>query len=176
MRARVGADYPQVIDDAAALASIVGSITKQAAAAADSAPSSHRPQSGTRGGCCDSCIMLHSSIFFCRMHRLLTFIQAASSRPGSASSRPQSATSRGSNATPRSEFVVQNVAKQDPKSASRPSSARTADLDVEKISESEYVSVRCLVARSVFWCSADGFEQEDFESDDAAPENSARGR
>jgi hypothetical protein len=65
-RARVGADYPQVIDDAAALASIVGSITKQAAAAADSAPSSHRPQSGTRGGCCGSCIMLHSSIFFCR--------------------------------------------------------------------------------------------------------------
>jgi len=47
---------------------------------------------------------------------------------------------------------------------------------VEKISESEYVSVRCLVARSVFCCSADGFEQEDFESDDAAPENSARGR
>lgn len=68
--------------------------------------------------------------------------RTATSRPGSASSRPQSATSRGSNATPRSEFVVQNVSKQEQKSSSRPESARLSEVEAEKISESEYVSVR----------------------------------
>ena len=171
----IGFDYPQVIDDAAALASIVGSTTKQPAAAIDSAPSSHRPQSGA----CAAASTLFL-LFFCRSAAaqfsvlLLTFIIAASSRPGSASSRPQSATSRASNITPRSDFVVQTVAKQEQKSGSRPSSARTADAD--KISESEYVSVGCVFACGVVCTRADDLEQEDFESDDAATGNSARGR
>ena len=122
----------QVIDDAAALATISGSIPKQISAAPDSAPQSHRPQSGECQ--CDLRVVNLPLLWF-NSH-------TASSRPGSASSRPQSATSRGSTVTPRSEFVVQTVAKQDHSSVSRPSSARAAEVESEKISESDYVSVR----------------------------------
>ncbi len=93
-------------------------------------------------------------------------MRAANSRPGSASSRPQSATSRGSNSTPRSEFVVQTVAKQEQKSSSRPASARPThtEVDADKISESEYVSVRQYHVASID-TFADLSLQDDFEND-----------
>ncbi len=103
----------------------------------------------------------------CQSPSMLFNSHTASSRPGSASSRPQSATSRGSTVTPRSEFVVQTVAKQDHNSASRPASARAAEIESSKISENEYVSVRLTPFHwFVFVVALNRTLQEDFDSDE----------